>query len=454
MNGARRQPNILFIMADQFRWDFLGAMGAGFVHTPYLDMLAADGTLFTHCFTNSPVCAPARTGLATALQPVRMGHLDNHAFLPLRQPTYYQRLRDYGYRVGCVGKLDLGKPDAYNGRYGDRPITYAWGFTHPEECEGKMHAGKGNPPNGPYTYWLAERGLVERFTNDYRRREEAGWLWAAAWDSVLPADAFEDAYIGSRAVEWLRWVPDDFPWHYLVSFVGPHNPFDPPWEYADRYRTADVPPAVNPEGQGKPVPVTETATPAQIALCRRQYCAAIEAIDDQIGRILAVLEARGQRDNTVIVFASDHGEMLGDHGRWTKGVFYEGSIRVPLLIAGPGLPRGARTDALVELIDVNPTLCELAGVGAMPLTDATSLLPLLRGESEAVHDEVVSQIRSGRCIRTRDWKMIQGAGGHVELHDLANDPDELRNVADARSDIVRRLSSRLTERYLEGACLR
>jgi choline-sulfatase len=149
-----KPANQLFIMCDQLRHDWLGYRGASHVRTPNIDRIAARGRVFTQTCTNSPVCAPARIGLATGMRPHLMGALDNHAFLPLSRPTYYQRLRDHGCQVGCVGKLDLGKPDGYNWREGKRPLTYAWGFTHPLECEGKMHAGRGNPPNGPYTSWL------------------------------------------------------------------------------------------------------------------------------------------------------------------------------------------------------------------------------------------------------------------------------------------------------------
>ena len=143
------RPNILFIMDDQHRYDYLGAAGADFLRTPHLDRVAAAGVRFTQCTTNAPVCAPARVGLASGLQPSRLGCLDNSGRLPLGTTTYYQRLRDSGYRVGCVGKLDLRKSDGYNGRYGDRPYAYSWGFTHPEECEGKMHAGSSPTPIGP-----------------------------------------------------------------------------------------------------------------------------------------------------------------------------------------------------------------------------------------------------------------------------------------------------------------
>lgn len=449
---ANNHPNVLFIMADQWRYDWVGYLGAAHVRTPHVDRLAAAGMTFTHCCTNAPVCVPARTALASGLQPVRLGHLDNHGFLPLSRPTMYQQFRNAGYRTACVGKLDLAKPDPYNGRHGDRPIAYAWGFTHPEEVEGKMHAGRGVPPLGPYTHWLQEQGLLQAFHDDYMKREASDWGPAADWDSVLPTHAFADVYIGRRAAQWLRNVPTDFPFFQFVSFVGPHNPFDPPAEYAARFRDTPMPDAIPASTEGKPrwAHPKFAITADQIRHSRRQYAAAMAAIDDQVGEILAALDSRGLRDNTYVIFVSDHGEMIGDHGRWTKSIFYESALRVPLAIAGPGITPGARTDALVELIDLNPTCCELAGVPLIPNIDARSLAPILRGAAATHRDDIVSQLRPGRCIRTHTHKLIQSAEGFVELYDLQADPTEQHNIAPRNPDLVRQLTRRLSHRFIEN----
>ncbi len=446
------RPNVLLIMSDQHRHDYVGAAGAQFVRTPNLDRLAARGVRFTRCTTNSPVCAPARIGLASGLQPVRLGALDNNAFLPFSTRTYYQRLRDAGYRVGCVGKLDLAKPASYNGRHGDRPCLYGWGFTHPEECEGKMHAGMHDEPMGPYGFHLREHGLYRAFREDYARRQREGWS-TACWDSVLPTEHFEDAYIGRRAAEWIESVPDDFPWHYFVSFVGPHDPFDPPTEYADLYRDAPMPPPVQDEGEGKPGAIRRRMGHYEaelIARTRRQYCAATQLIDDQVGRIVNALESRGMLENTFIVYSSDHGEMLGDHGLYTKNVAYEAALRVPLIAAGPGIAGGRVSDALVELIDVNPTICDLAGLPAQEGIDARSFAPVLRGETDAHRADAVTALRHLRAIRTDRYKLIENYGDLDELYDLAEDPDELHNIAAERPEVVRELRGRLRARYIEG----
>ncbi len=451
------RPNILCIMDDQHRFDYLGCAGADFIHTPNLDRLVERGIRFTQCITNCPVCAPARIGLASGLQPFRLGSLDNGSFLPLSVPTYYQRLRDHGYRVGCVGKLDLAKPDHYNGRFGDRPYAYAWGFTHPEECEGKMHAGSSPTPIGPYTNYLEEKGLLQRFYEDYGQRRVKGWNVGVSYDSVLETEDFEDAYIGRRAAEWIEWVPDDFPWHYFVSFVGPHDPFDPPTDYAERYRKADMPEAIHDTLEGKPRWLDDRYSapdPEEIAVTRRQYCGAIELIDDHIGLILDALERRGMMDNTYIIFSSDHGEMLGDHGFYTKSIPYEPAVRVPLIVSGPGIEGGRVSDALIELIDINPTICELAGIQPRENTDARSFSSILQGESTMHRTEAISCIRNFRLIRTDSYKLIQNYNDTTELYNLEEDPQELNNVAEECPDVVGKLTSRLRGRIVEGKWLR
>jgi arylsulfatase len=452
-----QKPNLLFIMADQYRWDYLGVQGADYVRTPNLDSIARRGVRFTQCTTNCPICAPARIGLATGLQPIRLGALDNLSFLPRSVPTYYQRLRDHGYRVGCVGKLDLAKPDGYNGRYGDRPCVYGWGFTHPEETEGKMHAGLSPAPRGPYGFWLEQQGLYRRFHQDYLARSACDWIKDASHDSVLPTEAFEDIYIGRRAAEWLAQVPDDFPWHYFVSFVGPHDPFDPPTEYADRYRNAPMPPALEDTLTGKPGYTHQRnlgLSASEVTVTRRQYCAAIETIDDGIGWMLDALEQRGMLDNTIIVFSSDHGEMLGDHGIYTKSVPYEAALRIPLLIAAPGVTGGHVSNALVELIDINPTLCEMAGLPAQENIDARSLMPILKQDAVETRTETVSAMRNFRCLRTHQYKYIQNYNDIDELYDLVADPDELHNIAGEYPEAVQQLRRRLMVRSIEDKWLR
>jgi len=453
-----QQPNILFIMADQLRADYLGCFGAGFVSTPNIDRIARMGVKFTNCFTNAPVCAPARIGLATGLQPSRIGALGNHSYLPLRAVTYYQRLRDNGYKVGCVGKLDLAKPSEYNGRHGDRPCVFSFGFTHPEECEGKMHAGRTGKPMGPYGYYLQELGLFEKFSQDYISRKQKGWTTSACGDSVLETEHFEDSYIGRRSAKWIREVSEEFPWHLFVSFVGPHDPYDPPAEYADKYREACVPDPIDDSKAGKPQWIKSRCKETgkeEVKRTRQQYCAAIELIDNQIGTILDALEARGMLESTYIIIGSDHGDMLGDHGLYQKSAAYEPAIRVPLIAAGPGLQKGKTSDALIELIDVNPTICELAGLPDQADIDARSFYQVLAEKDNNRHrDNIVTRMPNFQCIRTQKYKFISNFNYTNELYDLENDPTEVNNICNEEKDTAGLLSRILGQRYTEGEWLR
>lgn len=454
------RPNLLFIMTDQLRHDWFGAAGADWVRTPNIDAIASRGVRFTQTTTPCPVCAPARISLASGLFPHRLGATDNSAYLPISTPTYYQRLRDHGYHVGCVGKLDLAKPDRYNGLNGDRPRTYGWGFTHPVEVEGKMHAGRCKPPKGPYTKWLDEQGLLDAFYDDYSvRRPKGSYIDGSTKDSVLPTEAFADVWIGRRAEQWLSDIEGDYPWHLFVSFVGPHDPFDPPTEYADQYRNADMPAAIPFSPDGKPDWIQKRAgrygaTSEGVAIARRQYSASTTAIDDAIGGIMKALEARGWADNTYIVFSADHGEMLGDFGMFTKQLPYEASMRIPLIVAGPGIEGGRTSDALVELEDVNPTLCEMAGVPALENIDARSILGVARGEVSEHRDATIAVDPKFRTLRTAEWKFIDNINNTEELYHLTEDPDELRNVVADQPEIARALRDLLRARLVEGEHLR
>ena len=185
------RPNFLFVFDDQHRYDYLGAA--------------------------------SRMALATGLSPIRAGVLMNGFGKAAHDtPTFYQRLRDHGYWVASTGKLHLG-PLGAAGPHGQPPGAYRLGFTHPHDCEGKMAAGYQRKANGPYSHYLQELGLLDDFIDDYQKRIEVGW-GHANWDSVLPTEAFADAFIGRYATEWIADVPDVNPWFMVVNFVGPHSP--------------------------------------------------------------------------------------------------------------------------------------------------------------------------------------------------------------------------------------
>lgn len=435
-SGMADRPNILFLLDDQHRADWLGCAGASFLETPNLDRLAERGVRFTNVTTTCPVCAPSRVGLASGIYPFRLGATDNDGVLPPHVPTYYQHFRDHGYRVGGVGKFDLLKGQGFNGLQGRRPQTYQWGFTDPLEVEGKMHAGRSPTPQGPYGAWLAEQGLYDKFHQDYVHRQKDGWMKNGSGDSVLPEAAWADRYIGKQAEDTLTSLHESgHPWFLFVSFVGPHNPFDPPVAWAEKYREVDIPDPIDPAGEHNPPhrrPLEDFSI-EEHREARRQYAAAIAGLDDVIGQLLTKLEATGAAKNTVIAFSSDHGEMAGDHGRYTKGVPYEASTQVPMLVAGPGIEPGV-SEAVLEMQDIHPTLVELAGLPELERVDARSFVPSLRNPTTAHRDFAFSQHRGFRMARTPEWKLVLNDNAPEELYHLNEDRDEVNNVASANPE--------------------
>ncbi len=426
-----KRPNILFFCTDSHRFDFLGCAG-GVARTPNLDALAEHGVRFEHCITNSPVCAPTRCALATGLAPHRFGGLDNRVQLSPGHRTYYQHLVQHGYHVGCVGKLDLGKPSRGPGLDGASPRTYAWGFTKPCEVEGDIALARSATPFGPYGAWLQERGLYQTARKDARQRLEKGHVHDIS-DHPLDEEACVDGFIGARSVEWLQAYDSPNPWHLFVSFVGPHFPYHPPNRYAERWRHESMPPRVV-AMDGKPTWVQEKFDDHDsdfIINARRQYCAKLELIDDCVGRICEAVKRRGEWEDTWIVFSADHGDMLGDHGLMTAGCPYEPSIHVPLIVSGPGCRDGSISEALVEYMDIGATICDLAGTAPMAGIDARSFAPILRGEADEHRNEALSQFCGFALVRTATHKYIRSDLDAEELYDLRSDPTESRNLCGA-----------------------
>lgn len=459
VDNVSKQPNILLIMADQLRGDITEEL------TTCMD-LASSGVTFSEAYCNAPICAPSRISFATGLRPHRIGALDNHAWLPLRVPTLYQALRDSGYRVAGIGKLDLAKPDGFNGRDGRRPLTYSWGFTDPFEVEGKLHAGRGDPPNGPYTAWLQSQGLLQVFTEDYRKRASMKSPGRSSWSSRLPPDSFADSYIGRNAREWLKNCDHDFPWFCQVNFVGPHNPYDPPAISSTGLDVGSLDNVIDPNGHSTPEQfrrdsVFDILEYDDVITARSHYLAAAQLIDHEISQLIDVLEQRGERDNTWIFVTADHGEMLGDHGLWTKNVFYDAAIRVPLIAAPPksmAVQHGSVNTRQSELIDLHETVRAIAGLpvgiasGCSPRDGR--VLPGLGFESTP-RESAVTVTASGAAIITPEYKLVSLTGGTDRyLFDRRTDPSELNSLHDDNSAVSGSLGAELIRQLHEGEAYR
>ena len=450
---SEKRPNILMIMADQFRLTTLQGMGDE-IETPNMARIMDRGVVFDQACCASPLCTPSRASLATGKMPHRCGVMVHDTVLPADVPTYYQALRKAGYRVGVVGKTDLHKEDRYCGESGNMPSMYHYGFTDPYETEGKMNCAwivrndKGEKRlQGPYQKYLDEKGLLESLNRDYLSRlKELPKYYAEP--SVLPSEEdFQDAFIGRKAVQWLENVSDDVPWHYFVSFAGPHNPWDPPAEELNRVGEQIFPPAITDGLENKPEWVKKRAkiqtggmSEQDLQKLKRSYAASVAVIDTWIGNILDTLEQRGLDDNTVIIFCADHGELLADHGLLEKKSMYEASVRIPLVIRAPWMMKRRDSGALAQLMDLAPTCMELAGLSYdMDDMDARSLLPILKGGDIELRSAQISELINCQMVYDGRYKWIRNWNDIDELYDLKEDPKELYNLIEQKPEIQKRL---------------
>jgi arylsulfatase A-like enzyme len=457
------RPNILLILADQHRGDWQTHKQAPFLDTPNMARLAREGVSFDEAVCPSPLCAPSRICMATARnyglaptpeRPVR----SNAEFLPPEIPNVYQRLRAAGYAVGSCGKSDLRKPCVSWGADGRHVVggVSEWeklGFTHGEDSAGKHDAIKsfhaGIPE--PYFAFLSRHGLAALHAADYAQRPYPNYANVAP--TPLPEFAYADNYVGARALELLRAVSGAAPWFVQVNFSGPHEPMDVTAEMQRLAGAREIAvPAVD--------PAFDRPTHLQI---RRNYAAMIENIDRWIGHFVRAVDSSGALGNTLVIYASDHGEMLGEHDEWAKWVPYQPAIAVPLIFWGCGIQHHADPDP-ASLVDVGPTLLELAGAEPLAQADGRSLLGRMRGMPAGAGEAVRTVGLGGwRAVVARTHTLIvgyrpgmthaamlaadwSGACESPMLFDRAADPGQTRNLAAEHPGIVQRLYEVLAAR--------
>lgn len=430
--GEDKRPNILFLYPDQHRFDWTGMDGLLSVRTPNLDKLAARGTRFTNALTPSPLCAPARACLAAGMEYDRCRVRNNSDDYSPDLTSFYSLLRDCGYHVMGCGKFDLNKGESIWGLDGKYRLK-EWGFSDGINNAGKQAAQRSGAqkPNDPYMAFLEKRGLREAFLRDYRERGQVGH--GAGFASPIPDDAYCDNWLSENGLNLIRKAPKGKPWFLQVNFVGPH----PPWD-ATRSMLSSYDGTVFPQPNGG-----TQLKPKDYLAVRRNYSAMVTNIDRWTGIFIEELARRGELENTVIVYSSDHGEMLGDHGRWSKSVPYQPSVGVPLVIAGPGVQEGKVVDAPTTTLDLAATFLEIAGVRRPDNMDSRSMSSLLAGKTDQHRDVVLSGLNAWRVAYDGRHKLIRGFGGPDMLFDHKTDPLENNNVAGENPTIVQRLSESL-----------
>ncbi len=459
---SAERPNIIWYCTDQQRFDTIQSLGNEYIHTPNLDRLVGEGVTFLNTYSQSPICTPSRASFLTGKYPgTHQVHRNGNAFFPDNQTLVTKILADNGYDCGLIGKLHLSRGDVLEKRPKDDGYRYYKWSHHPNPDYPEGHA---------YADWLVEKGVDPK--------ELYGNLSGAVGAGV-PDELHQTTWCTEMAVNFIK-EEREGPWMLSVNPFDPHPPFDPPQKYLEKYNTDDLPLPVFqesdiehqklfssidqqtrvaidprkfehidadipdvPRGDLGSVP-PKSYDPRLVKAC---YYAMIEKIDESVGVLINTLKDRGEFENTIFIFTSDHGELLGDHGLIYKGCrFFEPLVHVPLIITWPAVAKGnTRISALVELIDIAPLLLESAGIEIPYDMQGKSLLPFLNqpvDDSINAHKEyVISEYHGaiggdampdqthGIMYFDGRYKICIYEGHDVgEIYDLLNDPQEFSNL--------------------------
>ncbi len=433
------RPNILVITTDQQRYDTVGASGVSCVRTPNLDALAKRGAFFRNAIVQSPICITNRACMMTGRYTRQHGVdymdpvIDDTPGLPPWELTIQERLQHAGYHTAAFGKIHMMPERGFH----EQLVTGGKGARWRKSAG--LPIGLG-PLGRDYAAWLEERhpGGYEAIY-EQRRHPDYG-KYATALPNVLPLEEYVDYWIAENTIEFLK-RDHTRPFFAWCGFCGPHPPIDPPAPYDTMYPVDEVelPPNYGVDEDGNP----RETTPEMDAVARRfcaYYWGLVTLIDDMLGRMWGVMQERGLLENTLIIFASDHGEMLYEFGRLGKGSFYEPIIRVPLIVAPPGgVATGRVVDGLVETFDIAPTVLDYAGAEVPSGMSAQSLRPPTEGTGTGKEMAVCGftsgdRSRRGVCARTERYKYaFWGRGEPEQFFDLQEDPLERHNaIEDAK----------------------
>lgn len=407
------RPNILFMIADDHRFDAIGAMGNATVQTPVLDSLMARGTTFrqTHIMGSlvGAVCVPSRAAVLTGANLFRSGMQEINRELAV----WPQVMRDAGYHTFATGKWHNDK-QTFTHSFAEGAKIFFGGMSSHFEVPVYDYDASGAYPNT--ARYIGEKFSTEMFTDE--------------------------------AVQFLQDSDASAPFFLYLAFTSPHDPRTPPGEYATMYPPAEIPVPANfmpehPFDNGEmrirdEVLAPFPRTPEIVQQHMADYYGMISHMDAEMGRVLKTLEATGQLENTLIIYTADHGLAVGQHGLLGKQNLYSHSIRVPSIFAGPGVPEGKTVDALTYLYDVFPTVCELTDVACPSTVEGRSLVPLMEGSVVSVRETVFAAYRDiQRTISDGDWKLIRyyvskenGAGtNRIQLFNLKEDPGETTELS-------------------------
>ena len=465
--------NVLFIMCDQLRWDYLSCYGHPHLHTPNIDWLASQGVRFDRAYVQSPICGPSRMSTYTGRYVISHGSSWNGFPLRVGELTLGDHLRPLGVDTVLIGKTHMRADAEGMARYGIEPGTIIGarlaecGFDVYERHDG-LHPDQSNPENLPYNRYLSAKGYDD--PNPWNTRAngvvpnvgetgEGRFLKYSNRPANIAEEDSETPYLTRRFMEFVDSRDGETPWLCHLSFIKPHWPYIVPAPYHDMYGSNTWQPPVRSEAERiDPHPVFHAFMQARVsqAFSRDEvratvipaYMGLIKQIDDQMGILWQFLQDRGLMENTMIVFTSDHGDYLGDHWLGEKELFHDPSVKVPLIIYDPRFAadaaRGTTSDALVEAIDLAPTFLDAFGGKAVPhRLEGRNLAPFLHGQEPAKWREVAiseydysatparetlgtapANSRAVMAVGKR-WKYVFFDQFRPMLFDLENDPDEL-----------------------------
>jgi len=432
--SSTSRPNVLLITTDQQRYDTLGMSGLAQARTPNLDALAGRGAFFRNAFTQNPICIPSRACIMTGRYTHQHGLdymeqvIDDTPGLPTWELAIQERLQHAGYRTAAFGKIHMMPERGFH----EQLITGGKG------ARWRKSAGLaiGLAPLGrDYAAWLEERhpggyeAIYEaRRTPDYSK-------WATSLPFPLPLEEYVDYWAAQNTIDFIN-RDHDGPFFAQCGFCGPHPPCDPPAPYDTMYAEDEVqlPANYGVHEDGSP----RETTPEQDAVARRfcaYYWGLVTLIDDMVGRMIETLRERGLLENTLIIFVSDHGEMMFEFGRTGKSRFYECVIHMPLIVVPPGgIESGRAVDGLVETFDIGPTVLDYCAAEVPSDVSAASLRPLIEGRGQG-KEMILCEFTDGKrqtrgtCVRTQRYKYcFWGLGQEEQFFDLQEDPQEISNA--------------------------
>jgi arylsulfatase A-like enzyme len=438
---ADSRPNIIFIITDQQRYDTINALGYDYMDTPNLDRLVREGVSFTDCHVTAASCAPARASLFKGYYPHTSGILKN---ADRWRRSWIELLNDSGYHCTNVGKMH------------SWPFETELGFDERYVVENKDRYLEGRYYFDEWDKALASRGLVKQQREQYRKLPDyRDRLGAFEWE--LPEDTHPDTFVGDMALWWINSYPPTKPLFLQIGFPGPHPPYDPVPRYAEPYLRKELPlmDVTQDELDNQPPPLKELRqhnadidhdsvvleldpTDEQRHRQRAYYLANMTMIDEKVGQIMEALERQGYLENSVVIFTSDHGDCLTDHGHSQKWTMYDLITRIPLLVWSPNrFEAGRKIEALCQQMDLGPTILELAGIPIPPTLEATTMLPALEGSdwngrnfvfAEQAKDGILTGCEFMTMVRNKAWKLVHFLDEpYGQLFDLLHDPQEINN---------------------------